>query len=57
MILNLLSNSVKYSTKGSIEVKPKVLKFEEKSLLEVTVSDHGIGMKKDDLRKLFKAFA
>ena len=26
-------------------------------LLEVTVSDQGIGMNKDDLRKLFKAFA
>ncbi|MCK5822546.1 MAG: PAS domain S-box protein [Bacteroidales bacterium] len=51
VIRNLLSNALKFTPpKGKIEVK--VSEFEEN--VEVSVSDNGIGIEKEDLMKIFR---
>lgn len=58
VILNLLTNAVKYSNKGTIRL---IIDFDrlsqEKILLKIKVSDEGIGIKQEDLGKLFEAFS
>ena len=57
IINNFLSNAVKYTKEGNITFE---LDFEEKTdeqiLLVITVRDTGIGIKEEDLRKLFESF-
>jgi signal transduction histidine kinase len=50
--LNLMSNAVKFTQKGSIELKA----VKKAGILEISVTDTGIGMKKKDLPKLFTSF-
>jgi signal transduction histidine kinase len=55
ILYNLLSNAVKYTPdKGTIKLQAKVLN--ESQMLEISVSDTGIGIKKDDLQKIFTPF-
>ena len=56
VIMNLLDNSVKYTEKGSIilKVQGEVVNFRVE--LEISVHDTGIGIRKEDLRKLFNSF-
>ena len=57
VLLNLLTNAVKFTAQGRI-----LLSFdfewlpEEKVLLKMAVSDTGMGMKEEDMPKLFQAF-
>lgn len=57
VLLNLLTNAVKFTSQGRI-----LLSFdyewlpEEKVLLKMAVSDTGMGMKEEDMPKLFHAF-
>ncbi len=51
-ILNLMSNAVKFTEKGVVELE--VVK--NSSVLKIAVKDTGIGIKKEDLPKLFKSF-
>lgn len=53
VIVNLVGNAVKFTDKGEIEIN--VTKKE--GLAEVSVRDTGIGIRKEDLDKLFKAFS
>ncbi len=53
ILINLLSNSAKFTIEGHISLK--VSQESEKELL-VTVSDTGLGIKEEDLDKLFIAF-
>lgn len=52
VIGNYLSNAVKFTDKGSITLAAE----KEKDGLRVTVTDTGIGMKPEDLTKLFTKF-
>ncbi|MCR5477646.1 MAG: response regulator [Lachnospiraceae bacterium] len=56
-ILNILNNAVKYTQKGSVclEMKSRPVSEEEIALL-VRVTDTGIGIKEEDLEKLFARF-
>ena len=58
ILLNLLTNAVKYSNKGHIRLE---LDYEwitdDSILLKAKVSDNGIGIKKEDMNKLFEAFS
>ena len=57
IINNLLSNAVKYTKKGNVTF---CLDYEEKAkgqiLLVISVTDTGIGIKEEDLGKLFTSF-
>lgn len=54
VIVNLLTNSVKYTEKGSVTFSVETTKMENHSFaLRVTVQDTGIGIRKEDQEKLF----
>lgn len=58
VILNLLSNSVKFTEKGQVDIRVSVLEKDEKSItLEVAVKDTGIGMNAEEQGRLFGVFA
>ena len=57
IITNILTNAVKYTEKGSVTLQ---VTFKKKSaetiLLCISVTDTGIGIKDEDMEKLFNAF-
>ncbi len=57
IILNLVSNAVKFTNNGKIIVSIKILsQDDEKSKIEFSVSDTGIGIKPSLLSKIFENF-
>ena len=57
IITNLLTNAVKYTHKGSIKMAIKSKMLDSDNLeLEVSVIDTGIGIKSEDMERLFKSF-
>jgi len=53
IILNLLSNAIKFTFKGKVVMS---LKAVSKNIIKIDVTDTGIGIKKDDMSKLFSEF-
>jgi CheY-like chemotaxis protein len=57
IILNLVSNAVKFTTKGKITVGVSLLsEDEQKATIEFTVTDTGIGIPKSNIEKIFENF-
>ncbi len=57
IILNLVSNAVKFTSQGSIAVLVKMLgENEEKVTIEFSVSDTGIGVDEEKLGRIFENF-
>ena len=57
IILNLLTNAVKYTDEGGFTLKVLVTEKNDLScMLRISVKDTGIGVKKEDLEKLFSAY-
>ncbi|MBO7401506.1 MAG: response regulator, partial [Lachnospiraceae bacterium] len=57
IILNLLTNAVKYTDEGGFTLKVSVTEKTELSCnLRVSVKDTGIGVKSEDLKRLFNAY-
>ena len=58
VITNILTNAVKYTEKGSVSFRIGFEKTErpDSVLLNVSISDTGIGIKSEDLPKLFSEF-
>ncbi|HXG03712.1 MAG TPA: ATP-binding protein [Candidatus Binatia bacterium] len=52
VLLNLLSNAVKFTPVGRIVVRARL----EGSVLHVSVADTGVGIRKEDLGRLFEPF-
>ena len=56
--LNLLTNAVKYTNEGSVDLSVSYKEIDKENiLLRFTVSDTGIGMKPEALEKLYVPFA
>jgi len=53
ILLNLLSNAIKFTFNGTIQV---FLRYVEQNLVQIEVTDTGIGIKEDDMNKLFSEF-
>ncbi|HNF25995.1 MAG TPA: ATP-binding protein, partial [Leptospiraceae bacterium] len=57
ILLNLLSNSVKFTEAGEIRFETRLISEENESFrLEFTVTDTGIGMNDSEIRKIFEPF-
>ena len=52
VLINLLSNSIKYTHKGSIQVQV----FAKKDMVEIIVKDSGIGIEPEFLKNIFNEF-
>ena len=53
IMVNLAGNAVKFTDEGEVEM----IALKKDSRIEISVRDTGIGMKKEDLDRLFKAFS
>jgi len=53
VLMNLVSNAIKFTDQGNVKTEVKLLNNKD---LEVTVSDSGIEIKKEDMEKLFQPF-
>jgi len=53
MISNLIDNAIKYSEDPP---KIKVMTFDDSKELKIQISDSGIGIRKEDLKRIFEKF-
>lgn len=56
IVINLLTNAVKYTESGSVTLNITGTVQNETCELSVQVKDTGIGIRKEDIRKLFQVF-
>lgn len=56
IVTNLLTNAVKYTPAGSVELKMGYEKKDGDITLVISVIDTGMGIKKEDMGKLFESF-
>ena len=56
MLNNLLSNAFKYTREGEVELSFSFTKDEDDVWISATVKDTGVGIKQEDLGKLFEAY-
>jgi signal transduction histidine kinase/DNA-binding NarL/FixJ family response regulator len=52
ILLNLITNSIKYSNHGTISVEIKI----DKNYLKLNIADEGVGINKDELKYIFEPF-
>ncbi len=58
ILINLLSNAIKYTQNGSVTLKIELLDKNDSSLkLKFIIEDTGIGMKPEDIDRLFNKFS
>jgi len=58
IILNLVSNAIKFTSRGEVTIKASVVKWEssQSALLRFEVIDSGMGIPKEDLERIFLPF-
>ena len=56
VISNLVTNAIKYTNEGYINLNIKCINQKSKCLLIISVEDTGIGIKKENINKLFLKF-
>jgi signal transduction histidine kinase len=56
ILMNLISNALKFTFNGSIQIKAANVREESKKFVQFSVSDTGIGIPKKEQKKLFKLF-
>ena len=52
VVLNIISNSAKFTKQGSISILANIINDSDKPILVITIKDTGIGMKQDDVDKI-----
>jgi signal transduction histidine kinase len=57
VLLNLLTNAIKFTNKGKIEIGYKAVYYQRKLGIEIFVSDTGIGMSSEFKQNIFQEFA
>ena len=57
IILNLLSNSIKFTNEGTISLTARQKIDKGKEIVSIKVSDTGMGIKQEDIPKLFREFS
>ncbi len=57
VVLNMLSNAVKYTEKGTVTLKVTCKTDGENAILNYSVKDTGIGIKPENIDKIYDAFA
>lgn len=56
VLLNLISNALKFTTQGFIKLSIHKITEKSKNFLQFSVEDTGIGIKEEDIKKLFQLF-
>lgn len=57
ILMNLISNAIKFTEKGSVEVRIEHTRFSDENIeLKIQVRDTGIGIRNDSLEKIFNSF-
>lgn len=57
IMINLVSNAVKFTSKGSVSMYVGSSEIDDKNvMLEIRISDTGIGIKEEELAKIFGSF-
>ncbi|HOI23985.1 MAG TPA: histidine kinase N-terminal 7TM domain-containing protein [Caldisericia bacterium] len=54
VLINIANNALKFTIKGSVTIKTRLLSSSKE--LEISIADTGIGIKKEDIHKLFSTF-
>ena len=57
ILLNLVSNAVKFTSKGSVRIKVANREHKGKQMIAIKVIDSGIGMSKEAQQRIFERFA
>lgn len=58
ILINLLSNALKFTQEGRIQISAQIEKIDARhALLKIDVSDTGIGIAKDKLKRIFESFS
>ncbi len=56
ILLNLTDNAIKYTERGSVRIDARAGRWNGQTAIAISVIDTGIGIKADDVARLFKAF-
>lgn len=56
ILVNLMNNAIKYTEKGSVTLSVHGKRVDDDIILKVAVKDTGIGIKEEDMHKLFAEF-
>ncbi|MGN0612963.1 MAG: PocR ligand-binding domain-containing protein, partial [Porcipelethomonas sp.] len=57
ILLNLITNAVKFTQRGEVHLRIRCIReSDEKVIMKAAVSDTGIGIKEENLKKLFHSF-
>jgi signal transduction histidine kinase/CheY-like chemotaxis protein/HPt (histidine-containing phosphotransfer) domain-containing protein len=56
VVTNLVGNAIKFTSQGEVRISTKLIDSIDKPMLQIQISDSGIGMTDQQLEKIFKPF-